>query len=413
VLLAWGAIGPGPRVACEPGWGDDDPAESAGAATASITEGSTSAADTAGTSDESTGDPPADADYDQAGPHPVGHTRIEIDDASGLRVLPVEIWYPADLAAAQAAEVGVPLEEFEPPGPQRDLLAALVAAAPAGCTRTHTHSAADAVPAEAVTPYPLVVFSHCHECVRFSSFSIAERLASHGFAVAGVDHVDGTLYEGQAGTAVPISDEFLMVRVSDVGRVLDVLLDPETLALPPELAGRFDATRVGAMGHSFGGATTGRVLQDDGRVHAGLVIAAPVQSPFTPTNSLAAITEPMMMMLAQEDNAILEAGNDFIRGNFADANPPVWLVEFADAGHWSFSDVCGLVPQFTPGCGEGERQTEPGILFTYLDNELARDITATYAARFFAAQLRDEVAADAELDVAEPEDIVTVSVRRE
>ena len=118
-------------------------------------------------------------------------------------------------------------------------------------------------------------------------------------------------------------------------------------------------------------------------------------------------------MLAQEDNSILEVGNVLLRGNFADANPPVWLVEFADAGHWSFSDVCGLVPAFDPGCGDGLRQTQPLTPFTYLDNELARDTAASYAARFFAAHLRGEAAADAELDAAEPAEIVTVSVRRE
>jgi len=354
-----------------------------------------------------------EADYGQAGPHPVGHARIEIDDATGMRMLPVEIWYPADPAEAEAAAVGILLEEFEPAGPGRELLAGLVAEAPAGCTRARTRSAADAAPAEAAAPYPLIVFSHCHQCMRFSSFSIAERLASHGFAVAGVDHVNGTLLDGLAGTSVEISDEFLAMRAADVARVLDVLLDPAAPELPPELAGTFDPTRVGAMGHSFGGATIGRVLHGDDRVLAGLVIAAPVQSPLLPGSMLTEIDEPMMMMLAQEDNAILEPGNGFLRSNFAEANPPVWLVEFADAGHWSFSDVCGLVPAFDPGCGEGERQTDPGTMFTYLDNELARGLASTYATRFFAAQLRDELVADAVLDEADPQEIVTVSARRE
>jgi dienelactone hydrolase len=372
---------------------------------ASTTDGSSS-------DDASTGEPPSDPDYGQPGPHPVGHARIVIDDASGMRSLPVQLWYPADPAEIAAADAGVPLEEFEPRGPERELLAGLVADAPAGCTRAQTRSAADAVPAEGTDPWPLVVFSHCHECVRFSLFSIAERLASHGFAVAAVDHVGNTLYDAQAGNGVPLTSEFLAVRATDVARVLDVLLDASAPELPAALAGRFDAERVGAMGHSFGAVTTGRVLQDDDRVRAGLVIAAPLESPLLSVISLLEIDEPMMMMLAQEDNAILEAGNDFVRSNFAEANPPVWLVEFADAGHWSFSDVCGLVPQFGPGCGEAERQTD-GTPFTYLDNELARDITATYAARFFAAQLRDEAEADAALDVADPEEIVTVSVRRE
>lgn len=387
------------------------PPATAGTTVGVDTTAETTASDTTAT-DGSSGEPPSEPDYGQPGPHPVGHVRIVIDDATGMRELPVEIWYPADASASAAAEAGVPLEDFEPAGPEHDVLARLAAAAPADCTRQQTRSAADAMPAQAAAPFPLVVFSHCHECVRFSSFSVAEHLAGHGFAVAAVDHTGNTVYDGQAGTGVAISGELLAVRAADVGRVLDVLLDPGAPELPAELAGRFDATRVGAMGHSFGAVTTGRVLQDDDRVRAGVVIAAPIESPLLPGVAVSEIDEPMLMMLAQEDNSILEVGNNLLRGNFAAANPPVWLVEFADAGHWSFSDICGLVPAFDPGCGEGVRQTRPGAPFTYLDNVLARGTAAAYAARFFAAQLRDEAAADAALDVAEPEGTVTVSVRR-
>ena len=37
--------------------------------------------------------------------------------------------------------------------------------------------------------FPLVVFSHHYEGVRFALFSVAERLASLGFVVAAPDHV--------------------------------------------------------------------------------------------------------------------------------------------------------------------------------------------------------------------------------
>jgi dienelactone hydrolase len=416
-MLAWALAS-----ACGSGSGEAEVGDADGTSTEipSTTQAPTTGVDSTGTTtaeatttDETTTEPPSEPDYGQPGPHPVGHVRIVIDDASGTRQLPLEIWYPADASASAEAEAGVPLEAFEPRGPEHELLAQLVADAPAECTRAQTSSAAAAMPAAAAAPYPLVAFSHCHECVRFSSFSIAERLASHGFALAAVDHVGNTLYDAQAGTGVPLSTEFLAVRATDVARVLDVLLDPSAPEVPAELAGRFDPERVGAMGHSFGAVTTGRVLQDDARVRAGVVIAAPLENPLLSGVALAEIDEPMLMMLAQEDNSIQELGNNLLRANFQAANPPVWLVEFADAGHWSFSDVCGLVPAFDPGCGEGERQTRPGTPFTYLDNAIARDAAATYAARFFAAHLRGETEADAALDVAEPAGIVTVSVRRE
>ncbi|MBL4683681.1 MAG: hypothetical protein JKY37_03760, partial [Nannocystaceae bacterium] len=132
-----------------------------------------------------------------------------------------------------------------------------------------------------------------------------------------------------------------------------------------------------------------------------------------PGVSLESIDEPLLLLLAQEDNSILEIGNGLIRSNFQAANPPTWLVEFADAGHWSFSDICDIVDDLQPGCGEGVRQTRPGTSFTYLDNAVARDIAASYVTLFFAAQLLDDITADAALDVGEPADVVTVSVRRE
>jgi hypothetical protein len=119
----------------------------------------------------------------------------------------------------------------------------------------------------------------------------------------------------------------------------------------------------------------------------------------------------MMFMVAQEDNSIGELGNLFMRLNFDAAAGPAWKVEIADAGHWSFSDIAGLVPQFNAGCGDGVRQTVPGEPFTYIDNALARDITATYGMLFFASELLDDPAARDALGTSILPDIVDVQVK--
>ncbi len=80
-------------------------------------------------------------------------------------------------------------------------------------------------------------------------------------------------------------------------------------------------------------------------------------------------------------------GNTQIESQFEALPGPTWLADVADAGHWSFFDIAGLTDDFAAGCGEGERQSSPGITFEYLDNERARDIAASYAARFFAHTL--------------------------
>lgn len=340
--------------------------------------------------------------YDQLGPYPVGNQTISVVNATEGRVLDVEIWYPATGAPATQS-----IDDFALDDAQREELAALVTSAPEQCTRRETSSGPAPLPASTPARFPLVIFSHCYECTRFSSFSLAERLASHGIAVAAPDHARNTLFDSGAMLTV----EFLATRTSDVAAVLDELLIENSAALPEALQGRFDAARVAIAGHSFGAVTAGKILQDDARFTAGLIIAAPVENPIFPGVAVANIGEPMMFMVAQEDNSIGELGNLFMRLNFDAAAGPAWKVEIADAGHWSFSDIAGLVPQFDAGCGDGVRQTVPGEPFTYIDNALARDITATYGMLFFASELLDDPAARDALGTSILPDIVDVRVK--
>lgn len=331
-----------------------------------------------GCSDGGDSVPGAALSFDEQGPYAVGNHTINIMNASEGRMLTVELWYPA--ARAEPAQG---LLDFAVNESERDALQMLLETAPAQCTRRDTSSSAAPVPAAEPGKFPLVIFSHCFECTRFSSFSLAERLASHGIAVAAPDHAMNTLFDSGA----MINVAFLATRASDVIAVLDELLIDNSPALPVSLQGRFDSDRIGVAGHSYGAVTAGKVLQDDPRFRAGLIMAAPVESPVLPGVSVANIEQPMLMMVAEEDNSIGELGNAVMRANYAAASSPAWKVEIADAGHWSFSDIAGIVPEFNAGCGEGERQTAPGEPFTYIDNQLARDITAAYGVRFFASQL--------------------------
>ncbi|MFT4615368.1 MAG: dienelactone hydrolase, partial [Bacteroidia bacterium] len=313
--------------------------------------------------------------YDELGPYPVGNRTVSIMNTTQGRALNVEIWYPA--ASAKKAQS---IEDFAIDEMERDALLALLADVPQQCTRRETSSGDAPKPAARAGQLPLVIFSHCHECTRYSAFSLAERLASHGIAVAAPDHPMNTLFD----TGALIDAEFLAVRATDVIAVLDELLSENSQALPASLQGRFDATRVAVAGHSYGAVTAGKVLQDDPRFKAGLIMAAPVESPVLAGVTVAGIEEPMLFMVAEEDNSIGVLGNLVLRANYDAAPSPAWKIEIADAGHWSFADIAGIVPGFNAGCGDGERQTVPGEAFTYIDNTLARDITAAYGMRFFA-----------------------------
>lgn len=312
----------------------------------------------------------------------------------GDRELHVTFWYPSDDATGTTA-----LADLVPKA-QRETLATLMNDAPADCVRASADAVLDAPLAEG--PFPIVMYSHCQSCLGFSSSFIAERVASHGAVVVGVSHTDGTLFDALDGDPAPLNGEFLQVRAADISGVLDAVLADSVVA------DVIDPQRVGMFGHSFGATTTGLVLQEDDRFTSGVAIAAPIENPLLPGVATDQVDEPMLYLLMEEDNSITAVGNMLIRSNAMAMPGGSWLVELADAGHWSPSDLCGLVDDFMPCCGDDLRQTD-GSEFTYLAADTGRSISAAYVTAFFAAQLGGDSDAEAYLGAAHPEDIVTVS----
>lgn len=335
------------------------------------------------------------------GPYPVGHVTLTLRDEARERTLPVELWYPA----ASAGAAGETLADYGSDETRRAELTALLEAAPPGCPAEGSAATRDQA-ASGAGPFPLVVFSHCHECTRFAALAIAERMASHGMVVAAPNHEGNTLFDAGSEAALPLNTDTLAIRVADMRLVLDTLL-AEDAPLPDPL--RLDPERIGVFGHSFGSVTTGALLLADDRPRAAAGIAAPMENPLLPGVQIEDIEVPLLFLLAREDNSISELGNRFIRDNVEDANPPVTLVEVDDAGHWSFSDLCGLVEAFEACCGEARRQTN-GRAFTYLDPGLGREIGAGFVTAFFAETLLGEP--DAGALFARPPAVWPVAVTR-
>lgn len=336
---------------------------------------------------------------EQPGPYYVGATRIDLTDASRGRTLTTELWYPTDTGAPS-----VNIAQLEVP-PHETAYAMLLATSQNQCWNGSAHVALDATVSAGT--FPLIAFSHCHDCVRFSEETVAERLASQGFVVVAVDHATNTIYDHLAGTDVPISSEFLQTRALDVRFAIDQVLAGAT----PVPAASIDAAEIGVFGHSYGGVTAGLVAQDDARVKAALSIASPMDNPLIEGVHIANLHVPLGFLVAVEDNSITELGNDLIRKqNFAMATTPAWKWEVADAGHWSFSDVDGAADLFMAGCGAATRQTD-GTDFTYLDPPIGRAIAAAYTTAFFRATLDDDDGARAYLDGPHPADLVDAQHR--
>lgn len=384
-------------IACKSVASDENGSAQDSESSQTETDPSTDATTLGSESDSETGGPDP-ISYTEPGAFPVGNVAMELADPAGDRELTVELWYPASGDATGATQE---LLDFVLADADAASLAALIDLAPDACVRKQTSSAAAPQLADIAGPLPTVVFSHCHGCARFSSFSLAERLASHGFLVAAVDHSGSTVFDQLADALPPIDVATRDLRRDDVVRVIDELLDPAAMNLPAQLVGLADAERLGVFGHSFGAVTTGAVLQDDPRPRAGVAIAAPVENPVLPGVSVAAITEPLLLIVAVEDNSITEFGNMAIRQNFMDANAPTWKLELADTGHFAFSDLAGLSEYFAAGCGAGIRQTDQ-TPFEYADPFVVRELTAGRITAFFALHLLGDDDALAQLEADDP-----------
>ena len=182
------------------------------------------------------------AHYDpfDPGPFAVGVRTFEIRDQGRGRVFPCEIWYPAASppAGAWAEERGAP--------------------AAAGL-------------------HPLIIFSHFSGGGRRTATYLTTHLASHGYAVAAMDHSEVVTPELQ-----PNPDEDRDDRASRIGaiigsRVPDVLLLLATMTGPRRAAGLdgigLHEDLIGVAGHSFGGWTALATPEQERRVRAVVALA--------------------------------------------------------------------------------------------------------------------------------------------
>lgn len=159
-------------------------------------------------------------------------TRSFIDDTrrnysdTGPRPLETVIWYPA--ADGSVAAVQPEAESFvkgmfviEPNAPKAPL------------------------PSDS-RKFPLIVLSHGTSSLAYSMGWLGWFLASHGYIVAGVNHHGNTAAEPQM---LPQGFVLEWERPRDISVLIDRML------ADPKFGPHIDAARIGAVGHSAGGAT--------------------------------------------------------------------------------------------------------------------------------------------------------------
>ena len=149
-------------------------------------------------------------------------------------------------------------------------------------------------------PYPLLIYSHGFTSNHRNGAYLAEHLASHGFAVAAVNH-PLTHWGAPGGPRV----EDVVNQPGDVSFLIDRLVARSDEA-GDVLAAVIDGERVGALGVSLGGLTATLAgfhpTLGDPRIDAVLSIAGP-SSFFTPR--FFAGDETAFLMLAGRDDVLV------------------------------------------------------------------------------------------------------------
>lgn len=299
-----------------------------------------------------------------AGPWPVGVTRVEFHDVGRDRTLLTEVWYPAAEEArglepaAAASYLPIGLESLADNATIPLIAVRDVAVAEDG-------------------PFPLILFSHGNNGIRFQNSYQMEHLASHGYVVAALDHDGNTYFDNSADPGT-----LTTARPLDLIYVIDAMLELNGEAGSP-FDGWIDTTApIGATGMSFGAFTVVVAAGMDDRIAAVLpqVWTGPIAEDYD---------TPTLLMLASEDRTTGLAGNAAMRETYANAIGPRFLVEVPDAGHFSYSFSCytGLGLGLGDGCGDGARHAD-GSTFEFIESMDVWNLTNTYSAALFGRYLK-------------------------
>jgi predicted dienelactone hydrolase len=207
--------------------------------------------------------------------HLVDESRSDSAFPSGHRELMVQVWYPAESASGPLA----PYRRWR----ETTLLSSYDA-----FHKTHSHL--NAPVAKRGGPFPVLLFNPAWGGERTQNTYQTEDLASHGYIVIAIDHTHNSSLvafpDGQVvkATRMPSIDDFrhatFQQQMRVAGKELDAQVADDIFVLNSFSAMNsstgspwyraLDMQRVGALGHSFGGAVAVETCFRDGRVKAAM-----------------------------------------------------------------------------------------------------------------------------------------------
>ena len=324
--------------------------------------------------------------------NPVDESRIDelsSKTPQGQRELLIRIWYPVEpgVTGSTAAYMDAAVKD--------DLVNEFIGFTVPELEDLHeqvqTHSLLDAPLALQTRKFPVVLFSPGYGAVYQVHHTLLEDLASHGYVVFAINHPhlaaltsypDGRPIETREPPESETTqmmlysylERILRVPVQDHGFVIDLAAE-----LDQEAGGRFenrlDLSRLGAFGHSYGGATSFASCSEDARIRAAIDIDGSlfgdVVRKGTDTPLLAIIGDNKMRF----DNSLRKMGADTHR------------VALDEAIHSSFLDLAVLLPELAPSLAD---LMESAYGMKFVEPRLKLQITRAYVLAFFQVYLQEQ-----------------------
>jgi predicted dienelactone hydrolase len=280
-----------------------------------------------------------------AGPFAVGRVAGAWHDAARNRDLAVWIWYPSVAGSGRPADYMPPAWRRALAHEQGFVMRELLTRDPA---RVHAH-ALESTPVSPARPaYPVVLFRSGIGALATDYTTIAENLASRGYVVVGADTPGSTFVvvlpdgrvlrrtrEGHPSEELPqaererMAEQLIGVWTADNRFLADQLA--RLNASDARFAHRLDLDRLGAAGHSFGGAPAAQFCHDDRRCKAGIDIDGMLFGSVVRDG----LRQPFLFLLSDHSREHDPAGQRVL-ANIAAMRRPV--VTIAGAHHFSFSD---------------------------------------------------------------------------
>jgi predicted dienelactone hydrolase len=232
-------------------------------------------------------------------------------DSTDYRKLMIQVWYPAELDSnAQRAPY------VEHISPLLEGVGDAISIPPfllSHLQYVQSNAYKDVRVAKAQAKYPVLLFSHGLTGFRNQNTFQVEELASHGYIVVSIDHpydAAAVVYPDQSVISLKLEslsgfDSYVdksKVWLEDSQFVLDSLTSHQAVTGAAsnelkQLTAHMDMSQIGALGHSFGGATAVQLLMTEPRIKAAVNMDGVLYGQPVPEQGL---SKPYLQMNAEQ-----------------------------------------------------------------------------------------------------------------